>query len=396
MDWTRPTDLRRQLERLWESGRILCAPLRGEPLFPFRLKLRGPEPRELSDEFDRVRAWIAEWTSADRFDLEWTEINHRLLGRNRLPSAALVVSEADALRAIGKEADAARFREMTSEAATRVPRLRDWLARKPLAALEHAAAWTAILDVLAWFCEHPRCGLYLRQLDLPGVDTKFIEERKQLFAELLDLTMPPETIDAATPAWKSFETRYGLRAKPNLVRFRVLDPQLAIHGLTDLSVPAHEFAGLSIPATRVFITENEINGVTFPDVPCGIAIFGLGYGLDRLADAPLLQESPLYYWGDIDTHGFAMLARVRALFPQTESLLMDRDTFEQCRRLCVRETTQWRGDLKGLTPEEEALFDDLRFNRLGDHVRLEQERIAFHCVERAIGALMVRPTVSNP
>src|ERR1022692_4377837 len=32
------------------------------------------------------------------------------------------------------------------------------------------------------------------------------------------------------------------------------------------------------------------------------------------------------YWGDIDTYGFHILDRLRVLFPDVQSLLMDRDT----------------------------------------------------------------------
>ncbi len=102
MAWTVPDDLRRQLQRLWESGSLLAAPLRGEQLFPFRLKLRGPSAREILEEFERVRAWISEWESGSGFELEWSEINHRVLGRNRIPAAASVVCEEDGLRMIGK------------------------------------------------------------------------------------------------------------------------------------------------------------------------------------------------------------------------------------------------------------------------------------------------------
>jgi hypothetical protein len=84
--------------------------------------------------------------------------------------------------------------------------------------------------VLSWFRDHPRCGLYLRQIDIPGVGTKFIEERKPLLTELLDLVLPPDAIEAAAAGWRNFERRYTLRSKPNLIRFRVLDRRLAIQG----------------------------------------------------------------------------------------------------------------------------------------------------------------------
>jgi hypothetical protein len=205
-----------------------------------------------------------------------------------------------------------------------------------------------------------------------------------MLTELLDLSLPPEAIDSAAPGWRNFERRYALRAKPNTIRFRVLDQRLAIRRLTDLSVPAPEFARFEIGAGRAFITENEINGLAFPDVPGGVVIFGLGYGLDRLSEAGWLHELPLHYWGDIDTHGFAMLDRVRAIFPNAESLLMDRETLGAHSPLWVRESSPYTGELARLRNGERALYDDLRFNRLGRQVRLEQERIGFRWVERAI------------
>jgi len=385
MDWTVPEDLRRHVQRLWDSGRLLAASLRGEPLFPFRLNLRAPNAKELSEQFDGVRAWIREWESGEGYQLEWSEINHRILGRNRIPAAVGIACEDDALRMIGKGDDAARFREIAGETRERLPALTEWLARKPMAALDCAADWPRILDVLAWFGAHPRCGLYLRRIDIPGVDTKFIEDRKPLLTELLDLALPPEAIDAAAPGWRNFERRYALRPKPNLIRFRVLDRRLAIQGLTDLSVPAQEFASLELAAQRVFITENEINGLAFPAVAESIVIFGLGYGLDRLSEIRWLKRLPLHYWGDIDTHGFAMLDRVRAIFPAAESFLMDRETLFRHSHSWVRESSPYIGELHRLSEAERSLYDDIRSNRLGENVRLEQERIAFACVERAVG-----------
>ena len=46
-------------------------------------------------------------------------------------------------------------------------------------------------------------------------------------------------------------------------RFRILDPTRTVAGLDDLSVPAEQFADLSLSADTVFITENEINGLVF-------------------------------------------------------------------------------------------------------------------------------------
>ena len=311
-------------------------------------------------------------------------MNHRLLGRNRMPGRIVVPGEHEALELIGKVDDAARFGRVAALTREQLPELTAWLGRKPLTALEHAADWERILAVLLWFRVHPRCGLYLRQLDIAGVDTKFIEGRKVLLAELLDLTLPPEALDAAAAGQRNFEQRYGLASKPSQVRFRILDPRLSIKGLTDLAVPAGEFAELDLPVERVFITENEINGLAFPAVAGSLVIFGLGYGLDRLAEAGWLHRRKVYYWGDIDTYGFHILDRLRVLFPEARSILMDRETLLELAELWVRESDPYDGELPRLTHDEGSLYDDLRWNRLGEGVRLEQERIPYGRVQIAL------------
>jgi hypothetical protein len=381
-EWTTPADLRRQVRRHWDSGRLLAAGLQGESLFPIELRLRGPDTRALSDRFEEVRHWIRELEGERRYAIEWREINHRLLGRNRVPARIVVPGEREAFELIGKTDDAARFRSLATVTLEKLPELGPWLARRPLVALENAADWERILKVLVWFRGHPRSGLYLRQLDIAGVDTKFIEGRKALLAELLDIVIVPD------PEQRNFEPRYGLLSKPSQIRFRILDERLAIQGLTDLAVPAREFAGLDLPVERVFITENEINGLAFPAVPSGVVIFGLGYGLDRLSEVRWLHQRALHYWGDIDTYGFHILDRLRALFGDAQSLLMDRETLLAHEPLWVRESTSFNAELPRLTASEYELYDDLRHHRLGQRVRLEQERIPYGWLERALVSML--------
>src|ERR1035438_9708635 len=385
-EWTTPADLRRQVQRHWDSGRLLGESLSeprpsgsGHLLFPMELRLKGPDTRALSERFEEVRRWIRELEGESRYAIEWREINHRLLGRNRVPARIVVPGEREALELIGKTGDAARFRSLAVVTMEKLPELGAWLARRPLVALENAADWERIMEVLVWFRGHPRSRLYLRQLDIAGVDTKFIEGRKPLLAELLDIVIQPNREQ------RNFEPRYGLRSKPSQIRFRILDERLAIQGLTDLAVPAREFAGLDLPVERVFITENEINGLAFPAVPGSLVIFGLGYGLDRLSEVRWLHRRALHYWGDIDTYGFHILDRLRALFPDAQSFLMDRETLLGHAPLWVRESSPYDGELARLTSAERALYDDLRHNRLGERVRLEQERIPYGWVQRALG-----------
>jgi hypothetical protein len=199
--------------------------------------------------------------------------------------------------------------------------------------------------------------------------------------------LPSEAIEPAAVGAARFEARYGLATKPALVRLRLLDPGLAIAGLTDLTVRACELATLRVPARRVFIVENEITGLAFPAVPESMLLFGSGYAVERLGAAAWLAALPVIYWGDIDTHGFAILDRLRAILPGTRSLLMDRAALLAHRTQWSFEAAPHVGDLGHLDATERALYDDLRLDRLGSGVRLEQERVGFGYACAAIGAV---------
>ncbi len=148
------------------------------------------------------------------------------------------------------------------------------------------------------------------------------------------------------------------------------------------------FARLEPALQRVFITENEINFLAFPPVADSLVVFGAGYGFDALAQAAWLHQRTLHYWGDIDTHGFAILDQLRSHFPHALSFLMDRDTLLAHQAQWTLEPQPTQRDLPRLDRDERQLYDDLRWRRLGEEpVRLEQERIAFGRVEQAVAAL---------
>ncbi|MES3023346.1 MAG: Wadjet anti-phage system protein JetD domain-containing protein [Pseudomonadota bacterium] len=393
--WTGVAELRAQVQRVWDDGRLLAARVAGESMFPLVLRLRQPSVAEMGAQFDMVRRWIRELEEGSRaatghgYDIVWREVNHRQLGRNMVPDKIVIAEEGDALRWIGRQSDARRFDQLAQATLTAWPQLQPWLARRALAVLGQAEAWTRILAIVHWFIAHPRPGLYLRQLDIEGVDSKFIETRKGMLSEMLDQILPPESIESAATGARQFEQRYGLLNKPALVRFRILDPKLYIAGMSDISIPVAEFVALRIGVRRVFITENEVNGLAFPDCEASMVVFGGGYGVDRLAAVAWLRDKDVMYWGDIDTHGFAILDRLRASLPQARSMLMDEATLRAHRVLWGAEEADKRfaGQLTRLDDAERCLFEALRDNVHGERIRLEQERLGFGWVAEAIRQL---------
>jgi hypothetical protein len=112
-------------------------------------------------------------------------------------------------------------------------------------------------------------------------------------------------------------------------------------------------------------------------------IFGEGYAAGKLEPLRWLTDKNLVYWGDIDTHGFAILNRLRRTFGHARSMLMDRATLLAHESQWVREPTPTAEHLDALLPDEAALYIDLVEDALGPSVRLEQERISFSTVEEA-------------
>lgn len=395
MSWTDAKKIIEVIQVRWERGEILAARLTGEQLFPLELRLKRPGPRDIAERFGDVQDWARELETASRqtrgvgFELRCEAVRNRVQGSNALPVTAVVATESDALRLIRREAEAENFATLAEITLARYPMLRDWLAHRPLLALEHAESWTAVLAVLDWFVANPRSGRYLRQLDIPCVDTKFIETHRGLLAQLLDAVLPEHAIDAGSTGARGFNQRYGLRCESPLVRFRLLDPALYLNGLSDLSLPAEQFAALELPVRRVFITENRVNGLAFPNASASMVVFGLGYGLEPLAQTAWLRDVEIRYWGDLDTHGFGILHRLRATLPGAHSFLMDRETLTAHRPLWGREPADKRypGDPIRLEPAERGLFDALRNDRYGERVRLEQERIGFAWLEQALAKL---------
>lgn len=393
--WTHPQEIQARLQKLWNRGQLLSAQLTAEPLFPLRMPLKYPTPRELVDRYGEVKAWIDDLvqqvgSGRDKtYTLEWREVNHRQLGRNQLPVAAVFEQPADALGFIGKQRLAGAFEALCRRIVRDLPDLEPWLARKPLIALQHEKNWTGLLAVLTWLRDHPRPGIYIRQLEITGIDTKFIERHKKVLTELLDSVLPAAAIDHSATGVAGFEQRYGFLSKPAQIRFRLLDPDLTMAGLTDLQIPADDFARLDPPGVeRVFITENDINGLAFPAVKRSMVVFGLGYGLERLAASAWLEGKRLFYWGDIDTHGFAMLDQIRHYFPHTRSLLMDLRTLLDHLPLWGHEQTPLNRDLPCLNPAEAAVYEGLRQNRWAPSLRLEQERVSYTSLKAALKGVM--------
>lgn len=384
-NWTTIKDLKQQVQKLWDKGMLLQSKLDDESAFPKRLILKTPTSRELSDCYDEVRRWVAA-LNHPAFRIETKTIRHRVLGENQVPDSAWLDNIDDAIQLIGKQKQAQQFSQIIAETQQRRPELIPWIKTKPIKALEFANNWTKLLDVIDWIKAHPKSGIYLRQVDITGIDTKFIERHRGILITLLDLCLNQQTITKSAKGISQFEARYGFQQKPLQMRFRILDPGIQLLGRVnqDITLTQENFRTLNEDARfanrirKVFITENEVNFLSLPNVQYGLVLFGKGYGFENLRDVPWLSALDVYYWGDIDTHGFAILNQLRDKLPHAQSMLMDETTLIVHEPCWGQENTAERRKLNNLTAAEQTLYNDLCNDRFAPKLRLEQEKIGFN------------------
>jgi hypothetical protein len=352
----------------------------------------------IRESFDTVRSWAAAYRDLD-FPIEWTMRRDRVFGDVRLP-AAVIFDEVDALArflAGGAPEELSRFRRVAERVLDTLPELRPWLQRSPRRALGVAEAIPRLVAVTRWYREHPAPDVYLRQIPVAGVDTKFVEQHRAVLSQWWQLIrdcpdaaasaaadMP--SADRATPSGLAhFAARFGFRAPPTLVRFRLLDPDRNLAGHRDITVPVSELAAAPPPdIDHVYVVENDVTALAFPSVPRAIVIFGRGYRVADLAALTWLGEKNVVYAGDLDTHGFAILNRFRTSFPAVASILMDAQTLLTHRDHWTREGSPTVADLLNLKPAEQEVYDALRSDYYGEGVRLEQERISYERIRQAV------------
>ncbi|MDP5185115.1 DUF3322 domain-containing protein [Blastococcus sp. BMG 814] len=381
-EWTTWPAVREQLRRRWDRGVFLSAHAAGLPFEPLDLPIHGPGPRDIGDRFDDVRAWRAGWGGVPSgVRVVEAPVGGRLIGVNHLPARVVVETWADLTAVLGVRRDAEAFDARLASARELAPALVDWMTRFPMRVLAAGEDWTRLVTTVLWIDHRARPGSYLREIDVPGVDTKFVETHRGLLADLLEQQLAPGRIDATRPR-SDFAGRFGFRSKPDYLRHR-LPPEHA-GPFREIAVRIEELAHQPVDAETVIVVENEITYLALPPRPRTAVLLGGGYAARRLTPLSWLADVDLRYWGDIDTHGLAILDRLRAAFPQTRSMLMDQATLLGHRTQWVREPTPTSATLTRLTPEESELYTALVTDVFGSAVRLEQERVRMSLAEQAL------------
>lgn len=370
---------------------FLSAWLSATPFFPLHIPGIGAPDESLAIAQQQVQSLKngSREVVGYGYVIEWQERNSRHHGRNLFPGRVMFESQPDFLKFIGKQREFAEFASAVERIRSRLPELESWLQMNRALLIRHLNVVDGLLDVVDYFRQHPRPNVFAREIPL-SVDTKFIEQNSGILEQWLDRVLPPDTIRADE---RHFERRFGLRyAEPQLL-LRFLDPELQRSVGSpwgECSVPLHSLAETPMDAESVFIVENKVNLLTFPQVPSAIALGGLGNGIVDLAYVNWLSNRSLWYWGDLDVEGFEILSRLRIRFPQTRSFLMDDATLQRWKdSLAISGTARPREVPALLTEPELKAFHFC----VAHNMRIEQERIPQAAVLEAVSELIeVRST----
>lgn len=374
-----PQQAQSLVRKKWDAyhSNWLVSPL--EATWPLTVVLHELTQKDVSSSLADTRKWVQTWRAGDSgiCSVEWAS-RRWSSGDQELPARLVIPSAEGAAAFLGLKADWDRAKSRYTQWCERFPQLEGSraAARQSDAVLVEYSDedFQRLNSLLQWFLDYPRSGLYLRQLPVPDVDTKWVEKRRGPVADLVR-----QLFDA--PDTASLHQVCGLLTEPSRIRVRVLCPKLRaqLGGLCDIEAPVVELASLLIRPQICIVVENQNTGIALPDITGAVVFMRLGLAVDQLDSIGWIREaSRQVYWGDLDTHGFAALARARRRFPAMVSILMTEQTLLSHRSMWVREEKPSRVEsFESLSTAEFEVYEGIRNNRWGLQVRLEQERISW-------------------
>lgn len=378
--------LLKKIEKVYTDGTLFQSYMLHEDLFPLRFRLKRVKERDIQNSFHEVQKSV-ERLQKFPFELRYEEFHYKTLGKQKLPVEVVIKDKETFFQIVNKREAYRTFVDNYDLVTGRYPALKSLFLQKPFWIVEYAGKWERLFKIVDFFLKHEKPDIYIREISLEGVDTKFIEKHKKIIDMLLSHLKQRDPLKGLGEY--RFEKRYGLKYPLPLVRLRVFD---RYHRLEDVSLTTGALQGVDFDCDTVFIIENLMSFLSFPEVRKAIAIFGGGYGVTKLRDIAWLRQKKIYYWGDIDTDGFAILSQLRSYFPQTKSFLMDENRLRKYRELAVIYRTDKRApELPYLTDAEQALYAQLKEGDFGEHFRLEQEQLPFHEVVGFVKSLITTP-----
>lgn len=375
-------DKLRQSEWL-QRGRLQQR-LLGERPLPLVVSLRPPNSREALADVEALRQFIAHWHDwSGPGEVIYQSRQFRALGVQLLPARFEIHSLAQLFSFLGSDVEAQmdalqrKIKPLLALDASLHPVLMGQLKNLQNISPAAAAQMAALLPQLQPALGH---GQYLRALPVNGVDTKFIETHFQLIESLVEHLHGDEVERAGglLPWLQCLDKPSGWLT----VRPLCQSVQRQLHQLPLLQIDSATLQHCPLPGDRIIVVENNQSALALPMLANTLAISGGGHNLSWM-QADWLADREIAYWGDIDSHGLAMLDRALAAQRHAAPLLMDRAVFDAHPAGRSSEQAPVKRALPHLGQEQQALYQRLIRQDIADN-RLEQEKIPAEVIRRAV------------
>jgi hypothetical protein len=383
-------DIKQKSSKWWDDGSFLSATVLGkDDYFPKEVSKIGKVDRTTLDvNYTTILKEQEALINASKekkgfgYELLWKEVNNQKTGKNKFIDKISFRNQTDFLKFLGREKDFERFNENVKKILDEFPELKKWIVKNPISIVEYAKEWDDLLKVCRYFKGNYIPNRYfIRELPIQ-IHTKFIERNENIIDELL-LELIPDRINLEG---KDFCSKYFLKNKERLIRTRILCAKLKkSFAYEDFAVRLSDFKKQAVQCKNIFLTENEMNFLTLPQLQDSIAIWsGGGFNVANIANVDWLGERNIYYWGDLDAAGLLILQQLKAYYPKAQSLMMDRVTFDQFYKEGKTTKKLPSGSFKSQVIAEQELFSFLNEGML----RLEQEHIPQEYVNQILNKIV--------
>jgi hypothetical protein len=344
---------------------VVHASLNGQVSFPWEVRFGRADTSETLGNLRRqIEALLEGSREKVGFGYQVALVSRRLRLHDEqlMPDRVWFETQVDYLRFINQEMQLRSIEREFAALAENAPEAAQWLRERSRTYFRRVteAGGRALGLAVHALHSNPQPKCFAREIPLPDVSGKFIEDRVRLIAEILQ--------GIKSPAWREADNPHaqlGLRTAPRMLRTMVLDG-----GRLDYGVNETRFA---VPAaiSRLLVVENLRSFMTLPDIPGTLAVFGEGRAAEALHRIAPSVTVPLYYWGDMDPHGYSILNALRADYPAAKSVLMDYPAFKRYSSLLAKCSVPVNSEFERLTEDEKLAAGETCRIQKG----IEQEKI---------------------
>lgn len=306
-----------RIEKHWADSVLAEARGDDDPRWPWAVTLTSLNGQMLNERWSEVWRWILHWNAwaeANRCTL--TRSNRRVGGATRaIPIRISIPDITTAAASTGSD-----WPERLGVARERARILHDEFTDTLTNGLLRSACALSHLDfdlaraASSWFRQHDATGLTARQVPIAGLHAKWLDRNVRVVCGL------------------SGRAELGLVTRPSRVHFSYLDGRWLRQGNRRRDSVALDEPNQppGYPPQVILVTENKDSALFFPEIDDGIVIEGNGNAVIRLARIPWIVACPnIFYWGDLDAHGLAILDRLRSTGIGAELILMDQATLDR-------------------------------------------------------------------